>query len=164
MLDKQGNVIKQIDKGPDWKPPVRVQPGTAPAADSVNEFINTFDPTTGQLVQTKNLNQVKASDATAALAKQLGVQVAAGSMSEDAAQKLITSAINTQNAQSQKIQADAAATTAATGQQSQIATAAGDVLRNAASNATTGAGLLQNRVTTATGALNSLVSSAAAAR
>ena len=157
LLDKQGNVIKQIDKGADWKPPVRVQPGTAPAADSVNPYINTFDPTTGQLVQTPNLNQVKASDATAALAKQLGVQVAAGSMSEDAAQKLITNAINAQNSQSQKIQADAAATTAATGQQSQIATAAGDVLRNAASNATTGAGLLQNRVTNATGALQNIL-------
>jgi hypothetical protein len=141
-----------------------VQPGTAPAADSVNPFIQVFDPTTGDLKFVPNQNQVKASDATAEIAKQLGVKVAAGQMSEDAAQKLITSAINVQNSQSQKIQAQAAQTTAETGKQSQIATAAGDVLRNAASNAQTGAGLLQNRVTTATGALNSLVSSAAGSK
>jgi len=164
LLDKQGNVIKQVDKGPDWKPPVRVQPGTAPAPDAINPKIPTFNPTTGALEFVDNPNQVKASDATAEIAKQLGVKVAAGQMSEDAAQKLITSAINVQNSQSQKIQADAAAQQAKNAAQQNIATAAGDVLRTTQTGAQTGANLLQNRVTSATGALTSLVSSAASSK
>ena len=157
LLDKQGNLIRNVDKGPDWKPPVRVQPGTAPAADSVNPFIITLDPTTGQPVSTPNTNQIKSSQATEDLAKQLGLKVAAGSMSEDQAQKIITGAINTMNAQSSRISADAAKQQADNAGQQNAITAANNVLSNTATNASTGAGMLQNRVTSATSALSNMM-------
>ena len=164
LLDKQGNVIKQIDKGADWKPPVRVQPGTAPAADQVAAKIPTFNPQTGALEFTDNPNQLKASDATSELAKQLGVKVAAGSMSEKQAQDIISGAVNTMNAQTSRMTAEAAKQNADTSKATQVSTAAGDILRNASSNAQTGAGLLQNRVTTATGALNSMLGNIASSK
>jgi hypothetical protein len=80
FTDQAGKEISRLEK-PGWKPPIRVQPGTAPAADSTNPFIITLDPTTGQPVSTPNTNQIKSSQATEDLAKQLGLKVAAGSMS-----------------------------------------------------------------------------------
>jgi hypothetical protein len=153
FFDKQGQLISQTDKGEDWKPPVQVQPGSAPAADQVNAKIPTFNPQTGALEFIDNQNQVKASDATSELAKQLGVKVAAGSMSEDQAQKVITAAINTMNAQTSRMNAQASQDQTAT-------TAAGDILSNTRGNAQTGAGLLQQRVQAATGTLQSILGNA----
>ena len=45
FYDKQGKEIGRTDK-PNWKPPINVQPGTAPAADTVAGQIPTFDPQT----------------------------------------------------------------------------------------------------------------------
>jgi len=153
FFDKQGNLISQTDKGEDWKPPVNVQPGTAPAADLVAPNVPTFDPQTGQLKFTPNENQVKASAATEELAKQLGLKVAAGSMSEKQAQDIISGAINTMNAQTSRMTAEQ--------QQNQtVTTAAGDILSNTRGNAQTAAGMLQQRAQAATGTLQSIVGNA----
>jgi hypothetical protein len=152
FYDKQGQEVNRTEK-PDWKAPVQVQPGTAPAADLVSPNIPTFNPQTGALEFTPNQNQVKASEATSELAKQLGVKVAAGSMSEKQAQDIITGAINTMNAQTSRMTAEA-------NQQQNVTTAAGDILRNTQQNATTGAGLLQQRVQAATGTLQSILGNA----
>src|SRR6266576_305679 len=152
FYDKQGKEVSRTTK-PNWKAPVQVQPGTAPAADLVSPNIPTFNPQTGALEFTPNQNQVKASEATSGLAKQLGVKVAAGSMSEKQAQDIITGAINTMNAQTSRMTAEA-------NQQQNVTTAAGDVLANVRGNAQTGAGLLQQRVQAATGTLQSILGNA----
>jgi hypothetical protein len=85
-------------------------------------------------------------------------------MSEDQAQKIITGAINTMNAQTSRINADAAKQNADTAQQTQISTAANDVLTNARGNAQTGAGMLNQRVQSATGALQNIIGSAASSK
>jgi hypothetical protein len=164
FYDKQGKLVGSADKGDDWKPPVQVQPGSAPAADTVAPKILTLNPQTGAPEWTDNQNQVKSSEATQELAKQLGVKVAAGSMSEKQAQDIITGAINTMNAQTSRINADAAKQNADTAQQTQISTAANDVLTNARGNAQTGAGMLNQRVQSATGALQNIIGSAASSK
>jgi hypothetical protein len=74
-------------------------------------------------------------------------------MSEDQAQKVITAAINTMNAQTSRMNAQASQDQTAT-------TAAGDILSNTRGNAQTGAGLLQQRVQAATGTLQSILGNA----
>ena len=78
-------------------------------------------------------------------------------MSEDQAQKIITGAINTMNAQSSRISADAAKQQADNAGQQNAITAANNMLSNTATNASTGAGMLQNRVTSATSALSNMM-------
>ena len=156
--DDQGNEVGRQPNPNYGKAPV-----TAPTPNTVAPMIQVpesqvtpgGDPS--KLVWIDNKGQVTASDALKQVASHLSGQVIDGKMSVDEAKALIdasnskmTNDINQQNADTSKA--------------TQVSTAAGDVLRNAASNAQTGAGLLQNRVTTATGALNSLVSSAAGSK
>ena len=151
--DDQG---KEVGRTPN--PNYGKAPVTAPTPNTVAPMIQVPDPKDpSQLVWIENKGQVVASEALKQLASHLSGQVIDGKISVDEAKALIdasnakmTNDINKQNADTNKA--------------TQIGTAAGDVLRNAASNAQTGAGLLQNRVTTATGALNSLVSSAAGSK
>ena len=90
-----------------------------------------------------NQNQVKVSQAMADLMNQAGVKVAAGSMSMADAKDILTGAVNTMNAQTQ--QADVRQR------------AAQALLTNQAQGATTGAGILQNRVTTAASLLSNVL-------
>lgn len=127
--DRKGNEVHRENK-PGYQPP-----RTALTPDTVSPQIPFFNPSTGQIEYQANANQVKASQATADLAKQLGVTVAAGSMSEKQAQDIIASAISTMNAHTQAAQSSLSAI-----QQ----------------GAQTGAGLLQNRVSQATSTLQGL--------
>lgn len=149
FYDKQGKEISRTTK-PNWKPPVNVQPGTAPAADLVSDVIPTFDPQTGELKFVPNQAQVKASQATSDLAQQLGLKVAAGSMSEKQAQDLITSSINAMNAQT-------AQTNAQTSQQTATTQAAQAQLDFVSKGAQTGAGVLQQRAQTAQSLIQSVL-------
>jgi len=149
FYDKSGKEVSRTTK-PNYKPPVQVQPGSAPAADLISPKIPTFNPQTGALEFVDNPNQIKASEATSQLAQQLGLKVAAGSMSEKQAQDLITGAVNTMNAQTSRMTAEA-------NQQQNITTAAGDVLANTRGNAQTGAGLIQQRLQAATGLLQNVL-------
>jgi hypothetical protein len=149
FYDKSGKEVSRTTK-PNYKPPVQVQPGSAPAADLISPKIPTFNPQTGALEFVDNPNQIKASDATSQLAQQLGLKVAAGSMSEKQAQDLITGAVNTMNAQTSRMTAEA-------NQQQNITTAAGDVLANTRANAQTAGSLLQQRAQAATGTLQSIL-------
>jgi len=133
FADKQGKEISRLEK-PDWKPTPQFQAGQAGAADLVAAKIPTINPTSGALEFVDNQAQVKASEATSQLAQQLGLQVAAGSMSEKQAQDLITNAINAINAQQNLAQTALTATT---------------------SGAQTGAGMLNQRVSAGQGMLTS---------
>jgi hypothetical protein len=130
---------------------------TVLTADTVAPLIMTMNPATGKIESQPNGNRITASEATSQLAQQLGLKVAQGSMSEKDAQDLITGAINTMNAQTQRISAEAAKQNADTAQQQNQITAAGDILANVRGNAQTGAGLLQQRAQTAQGMLGQVL-------
>jgi hypothetical protein len=130
---------------------------TVLTADTVAPLIMTMNPATGKIESQPNGNRITASEATSQLAQQLGVKVAQGSMSEKDAQDLITGAINTMNAQTQRISAEAAQQNADTAQQQNQISAAGDILSNVRGNAQTGAGMLQQRASTAQGMLGQIL-------
>jgi len=130
---------------------------TVLTADTVAPLIMTMNPATGKIESQPNGNRITASEATSQLAQQLGLKVAQGSMSEKDAQDLITGAVNTMNAQTQRMSAEAAQQNADTAQQQNQVTAAGDILANTRGNAQTGAGLLQQRAQTAQGMLGSVL-------
>ena len=156
--DDQGNEVGRQSNPNYGKAPV-----TAPTPNTVAPMIQVpesqvtpgGDPS--KLVWIPNQGQVTASDALKAVAQHLSGQVINGSMSVDEAKTIIdasnakmTNDINQQNADTQRM--------------TSVGTAAGDVLRNTATNAQTGAGMLNQRVQTATGALNSLVNAAAGSK
>ena len=151
--DDQGNEVGRTPNPNYGKAPV-----TAPTPNTVAPMIQVPDPKDpSQLVWIENKGQVVASEALKQLASHLSGQVIDGKISVDEAKALIdasnakmTNDINQQNADTSKA--------------TQIAGAAGNILSNAASNAQTGAGMLNQRVSSATGALTSLVSSAAGSK
>jgi len=124
-------------------------PRTQITTDTVSPNIAFWNPQTNKLEWQPNQNQVMASQAVSDLARSLGVNVAAGSMSEEQAQTIITSAVNAMNAQSQQLTAQ---TGALTGQ----ANVAEGVLGQIQQGAQTGAGLLNQRVSSAQGLLQNL--------
>src|SRR5215471_9159251 len=148
LIDSQGN-SKLVSKGPDWKPPPLPAAGQALTPDTTSPFVVTIGDN-GQPVFTHNQNQLSISDAQKQLIQQLGVKVADGSMSEDAAQKLITSATQSMTAQAAMINAQA-------NQQQQVAQTGGAVLQGIQQGAQTGAGILQNRVSNAQQMLGSVL-------
>src|SRR5499427_1559449 len=148
LIDSQGN-SKLVSKGPDWKPPPVAAAGQALTPDTTSPFVVTIGDN-GQPVFTHNQNQLSISDAQKQLIQQLGVKVADGSMSEDAAQKLITSATQSMTAQAAMINAQA-------NQQQQVAQTGGAVLQGIQQGAQTGAGILQNRVSNAQQMLGSVL-------
>jgi len=148
LIDSQGN-SKLVSKGPDWKPPPLPAAGQALTPDTTSPFVVTIGDN-GQPVFTHNQNQLSISDAQKQLIQQLGIKVADGSMSEDAAQKLITSATQSMTAQAAMLNAQA-------NQQQQVAQTGGAVLQGIQQGAQTGAGILQNRVSNAQQMLGSVL-------
>jgi hypothetical protein len=155
LIDENGNSTAVEKKG--WTPPKNAQAGTAVTPDTTSPFVVTIDDK-GQPVFTKNQNQLTISDAQKQLIQQLGGKVADGSMSEKAAQDLITNLTQAMTAQASQQNAQANMLTAQTGQQRLGVDTANDVLTNVNQAAQTGAGLLQNRVTAGAGALNQAIS------
>ena len=123
---------------------------TQGTASTTAPQIQQWNPKTGAWEWVENKGRVVASQALHDMAQTLSGQVVKGDISQDEAVAII-------NAANAKMTNDINQQNADTSKATQIGTAAGDVLRNTQQNATTGANLLQNRVTTATGALNSLV-------
>jgi len=148
LIDAQGN-SKLVSKGPDWKPPPSPQAGQALTPDTTAPHIVTIGDD-GKPVFTDNPNRLSINDAQKQLIQQLGIKVANGDMSEDAAQKLITSATQSMTAQAAMINAQA-------NQQQQVAQTGGAVLQGIQQGAQTGAGILQNRVSNAQQMLGSVL-------
>src|SRR5499427_350758 len=148
LIDQQGN-SKFVSKGPDWKPPPSPQAGQALTPDTTAPHIVTIGDD-GKPVFTDNPNRLSINDAQKQLIQQLGIKVANGDMSEDAAQKLITSATQSMTAQAAMINAQA-------NQQQQVAQTGGAVLQGIQQGAQTGAGILQNRVSNAQQMLGSVL-------
>src|SRR5215471_5158677 len=148
LIDSQGN-SKLVSKGPDWKPPPSPQAGQALTPDTTAPHIVTIGDD-GKPVFTDNPNRLSINDAQKQLIQQLGIKVANGDMSEDAAQKLITSATQSMTAQAAMINAQA-------NQQQQVAQTGGAVLQGIQQGAQTGAGILQNRVSNAQQMLGSVL-------
>jgi len=140
---------KFISKGPDWKPPPSAQSGQAVTPDTVSPYVVTIGDD-GKPVYTENKNQISMTEATRQFIDSLGVHVASGSMTEAQAQDLIKNitAQMTLQAQQQKNQLDL---------MSGQSTVAGNILQGANQGAQTGAGLLNQRVSSASGLLNNLV-------
>jgi hypothetical protein len=143
--DQQGNEVKR-QKNDNYVAPTP----TALTADTTSPYVPMWDPTKNQVTWTDNRNQVKASDAVAQLANSLGLKVAAGSMSEKSAQDLITSAINAMNAHTNQVNAQ-------TAQQTVDVNAANNVLSNVQNAAQTGAGLINQRLSSAQGMLGQVL-------
>jgi hypothetical protein len=140
--DANGNEISR-SKNPNYRPTQTTQG----AQSTTSRQIQQWNAKTGQWEWVENQGRVVASDALRDMATKLTGQVVAGDISEDEATKLITAA----NA---KMANDIA-------QQNAAADAAKSVLTSTAQSATTGAGMLNQRVSSATGALNSMMSSMA---
>jgi hypothetical protein len=154
LIDQQGNSTT-VDK-PDFHPPPNPQAGQALTPDTTAPFTVTIGDD-GKPVYTENKNQQSITQAQQDLIKQLGGKVAAGSMTEKEAQDLIASTTTAMTAQAAQQNAQANALNAQTNQQKLGTDAANQALTNVNQAAQTGAGLLQNRVTAATGALNNFV-------
>jgi hypothetical protein len=147
-VDDQGHVVSTVPNE-NYQQPTPTQL----TADTTAPYVPLLKPD-GTVGWVANQDRVTASDAVAQLAQSLGVQVTAGQISEKSAQDLITDAVNAMNARS--------ALTNAQANMLQGGVQAGQAITSAAQQgAQTGAGLLQNRVTAATGALQNLVGQAA---
>jgi hypothetical protein len=144
-IDKDGNEVP----GSRRKNPNYVAPKpTELAADTVSAVRGLLQPD-GTVKWIKNDQQLTVSQAMADLMNQAGMKVTAGSMSMDDAKNMLTGAVNLMNAQTARQTANTADVTA----QGNLATGALTAANNAAQ---TGGNLLQNRVTAATGTLQSL--------
>jgi hypothetical protein len=150
--DDQGKEIARADK-PGWTAPKNANAGTAVTPSTEAPFVVTIG-NDGKPVFTPNENKLSISEAQKQLIQQLGGKVADGTMSEKAAQDLITDLTNSMTARAQML-------TAQTNQQKLGADAASTSLNALQQGAQTGAGLLQNRVTAAMGGLNNIISAAA---
>jgi hypothetical protein len=150
--DDQGKEIARADK-PGYTPPKNANAGTAITPDTDAPFTVTIG-NDGKPVFTPNQNKISISEAQKQLIQQLGGKVADGTMSEKAAQDLISDLTNSMTARANML-------TAQTNQQKLGADAASTSLNAVQAGAQTGAGLLQNRVTSAMGGLNNIISAAA---
>jgi len=146
---------KTIPKA-DYHPPPSPQAGQAITPDTTAPYVVTIGDN-GQPVFTQNQNRQSISDAQKALIQQLGGKVADGSMSEDQAKNLIQEL-------TQAMTAQAAQQNAETQRQQLGVTAATQALQGVQQGAQTGAGLLQNRVTAATGGLNNAINAIAGSK
>ncbi|HEY1298149.1 MAG TPA: hypothetical protein VGJ60_34150 [Chloroflexota bacterium] len=156
--DAQGNEVKRVTN-PNYQP----TPPTQLQADVTAPNIPLLKPD-GTVQWVPNQNRVPAGQAMQDLLGQVGVRVNGNQMSMADAKDMLTGAVNTMNAQTSRINAQTSQQQAETAQQQNVTTAAGDILANTRGNAQTGAGLLQQRVQAATGALNSILGQAAGAR
>ena len=133
-----GEVISERDN-PNYVAPQTTQGATSTTARQIQQW----NDKTGQWDWVENKGRVVASQALHDMAEQLTHQVVAGDISQDEAVALI-------NAANAKMTNDIA-------QQQNQRGAAGDILSNAASNAQTGAGMLNQRVSSATSALSNMM-------
>jgi hypothetical protein len=143
--DDKGNVISE-HANPNYVAPQTTQGTQSTTAPQIQQW----NAKTGQWEWVENKGRVVASEALHNMAQQLTGQVVKGDISQDEAVALI-------NAANAKMTNDIAA-------QKTAADAASTVLSNTATNASTGAGMLNQRVQSATGALNSIISSAAGSK
>jgi hypothetical protein len=150
--DDQGKEIARADK-PGYTPPKNPNAGTAITPDTEAPFTVTIG-NDGKPVFGDNPHRITISEAQKQLIQQLGGKVADNTMSEKAAQDLISDLTNSMTARANLM-------TAQTNQQKLGSDAAANTLSALQSGAQTGAGLLQNRVTAAMGGLNNIVSAAA---
>jgi len=145
FFDDQGNVLSTVDN-PGYQEPTPT--ALTPPGTGVKK--QPFLKADGTVDWVDSPNYVSVTDATIELARQLGVKVASGSMSEEQAQQLITSAVNTMNAQSQAQNANTSTLTAGQG----VANTALDAI---SSSAQTGAGLINQRLQTSQGMLDQVL-------
>ena len=136
--DDKGNVISE-HANPNYVAPQTTQGTQSTTAPQIQQW----NAKTGQWEWVENKGRVVASEALHNMAQQLTGQVVKGDISQDEAVALI-------NAANAKMTNDIAA-------QKTAADAASTVLSNTATNAQTGAGMLQNRVTSATNALTNMM-------
>lgn len=104
----------------------------------------------GTIKWQKNDAQITVDQATADLMEQVGLKVKAGSMSMADAKDLLSGAVNVMNAKTDQQQADTAL-------QESVRGAAANVLDYTKQNATTGANMLNQRVSSAQGMLDSIL-------
>jgi hypothetical protein len=137
FYDDQGReVSRQLN--PNYVPPEAKQL----TSDTVSPYIPMLQPD-GTIQWLPNQNQVQAGDAMRDLLGQMGVQVNSGDLSMADAKDMLTGAVNAMNAQ--------------TSRQQVVRGAASDILQTAREAAQTGAGLLNQRVSSATSMLNSIL-------
>ncbi len=133
-------------------------PQTTQGAQSTTaRQIQQWNPDTGKWEWIENKGRITASEALKQMATSLTGQVVAGDMSQDEAVALI-------NAANAKMTNDINAQQAQTERQKLGVTAASDVLTATQNAATTGAGLLQNRVTNAMSGFNTAVGAIAGSK
>ena len=157
-LDDQGKVVSR-ETNPNFVPPTPTQM----TPDLVAPNIPLLKPD-GTVQWVPNQNRVPAGQAMQDLLGQVGVSVNGNQMSMADAKDMLTGAANAMNAQTSRMNAQTSQQQAANQQQQNIASAANDILTNTRGNAQTGAGMLQNRVTSATGALQSIIGSVAGSK
>lgn len=150
-IDDQGNVVSK-EPNENYQEPK----GTQLTPDTVSPNIPILKPD-GTVQWVPNQNRVPAGQAMQDLLGQVGLKVNGGDLSMDDAKNMLTGAVNVMNAQTSQVNAQTAQTQAQTAQQTAATTAATTILENQRQGATTGAGLLQNRVTNAQGMLNSIL-------
>jgi len=134
--DDQGNEVARNDN-PSYQKPTPTQL----TADAVSPNIPLLQPD-GTVQWVKNENRVPASQAMQDLLGQVGVKVNNGDLSMADAREMLTGTVNVMNAQTAQANAQTAQAQAGT----QAATGALSALGQ---GATTGAGILQNRVSNA---------------
>jgi hypothetical protein len=145
-VDKDGNEVPgSRRKNPNYTAPTPTELNP----DTISAVRGLLQPD-GTIKWVKNEQQLTVSQAMADLMNQAGMKVTAGSMSMDDAKNMLTGAVNLMNAQTARQTADTAT-------QRLGLDAANNTITGVNQAAATGAGLLQNRVTAATGALNNVV-------
>lgn len=156
FIDKStGNVVKTLDN-PQWKPapPQELTPNTV--APFIHQLVT--DPVTGEqsIKSVPNDNQLTVTQAMMeVLYPQLAKAMTDGTMNADTAKALMTAASN-------KAKDEIAATTNQIRAAEGGTTAANDTLTQLNQGATTGAGLLKDRVDQTQGSLNSWIGAAGA--
>ena len=149
--DDQGNEISR-NPNPNYQPPTPTQ--LTPDTVSPNIPLLKAD---GTVQWVPNQNRVPASQAMQDLLAQVGVKVNSGDMAMGDAKEMLTGAVNVMNAQTAQVNAQTQQLQAQTAQQQAGTQAATGALTALGQGAQTGAGMLQNRVTAATGLLNNIL-------
>src|SRR5262245_28683172 len=144
FLDKRGNIIR-TERNPGYKP----KPPTQLTADTISPNIPLLNAD-GTVTFVPNQNRVTNGQAMTDLLASAGVRVNNGELSMADAKDMLTGAVNAMNAQTSRQQAE-------TAQGQLVRGAAGDILQATTQGAQTGAGMLNQRVSSAQGMLGSIL-------
>src|SRR5499426_2144458 len=144
FLDKRGNIIR-TERNPGYKP----EPPTQLTADTISPNIPLLNAD-GTVTFVPNQNRVTNGQAMTDLLASAGVRVNNGELSMADAKDMLTGAVNAMNAQTSRQQAE-------TAQGQLVRGAAGDILQATTQGAQTGAGMLNQRVSSAQGMLGSIL-------